>query len=92
MSVGDQPKFAECRKSAIDGRPVNPWSGCLGQRDDLVGCEVIISAIENLDYGLTSSGHALMLVAEQAQRSLDSRRGRHTYESIATLSHLAHMR
>jgi hypothetical protein len=35
---------------------------------------MIISAVENLDYGLTSSGHALMLDAEQAQRSLDSRR------------------
>jgi hypothetical protein len=35
---------------------------------------VLISAIENLDHGLASSRHALVLVAEQVQRSLDSRR------------------
>ena len=89
VSVGDQPKLAERRQSAIDGRPVNTRSQCLGPRDDLIGRQVIISAVENLDDCLASSGHALMLGAKQAQRSLDSRLEWHANESIATLSHLA---
>jgi high-affinity nickel-transport protein len=88
VRMGDEPELAECRQGTIDRRPVDSRSRCLGPRDDLVGCEVIISAIENLDYGLASSGHALMLDAEQAQRSLDARRGWHANDSIATLSHL----
>jgi len=74
--VGDESKLAECRQRAIDRGPVNPGSRCLGSGDDLLGGEVLIGAIENLDDGLTSSGHALMSVAERAQRSLDTRRGR----------------
>jgi nickel/cobalt transporter (NiCoT) family protein len=88
VSVGDEPKLAECGQSAIDGRAVDPRSRCFGAGDDLIRCEVIIGAIENLDDGLASSGHALMLGAEQAQRSFDSGRGRHANDPIATLSHL----
>jgi hypothetical protein len=75
MSVGNEPKLAEGRKSAIDSRPVNSRSRCLSTRNDLIGGEVLISAIENLNDGLASSCHALVLVAEQAQRNLNSRRG-----------------
>lgn len=89
MRVGDEPKLAKCGQSAIDGRAVDPGSRCFGAGDDLIRCEVIIGAIENLDDGLASSGHALMLGAEQAQRSFDSGRGRHANDPIATLSHLA---
>jgi hypothetical protein len=74
VSVGDESKLAKCRQSAIDRRTVDPGSRCLGPGDDLVSCQVIIGAVENLDDGLASSGYALMLVAEQAQRSLHSRR------------------
>ena len=66
MSVGDEPQLAECRQSAIDRGSVNPRSRCLGPRDDLVGDQVLISAIENLDDGLACSCHALVLVAEHA--------------------------
>jgi nickel/cobalt transporter (NiCoT) family protein len=37
---------------------------------------VLICAVENLNDGLASSGHALVLVTQQAQRSLDSWRRR----------------
>jgi hypothetical protein len=53
---------------------VNPRSRCLGTRNDLIGGEVLVSAIENLDDGLASSGHTLVLIPERAQRSLDARR------------------
>jgi hypothetical protein len=89
VSVGDEPKLAKCGQSAIDRSPVNAGSRCLGAGDDFVSCEVIIGAVENLDDGLAGSGYALMVVAEQAQRSFDSGRGWHADDSIATLSHLA---
>jgi hypothetical protein len=53
---------------------VDPWSRCLCLSNDLIGCEVLIGAVQNLNDCLSRSGHALMLGAEQAQRSLDSRR------------------
>ena len=81
VGVGDQPQLAERRQGAIDGRPVDPRSKRLGPGDDLVGGQVLISAVENLDDGLASSGHALVLVAEQTQCGLDSRRGRRSARS-----------
>jgi hypothetical protein len=45
---------------------VNPGSRCLGACHNLVGNQVLISAIENLDNGLASSGYALVLVTKQA--------------------------
>ena len=74
VRVGDQPELAECRQSTIDSRPVNSRSRCLGAGDDLLGSEVLLGAVQNLDDGLASSGHAFVTVAEQAQRGLDAGR------------------
>ena len=70
VSVGDQPEFPKCRQSTIDRSPVNPGSRCLGASDDFVGCQVLLGPVQNLDDGLASSRHALVLVAEQVQRGL----------------------
>jgi hypothetical protein len=74
VRVGDQPELAECRQGTIDRRPVNTRSRRLGASDDLFGSEVLLRAVQNLDDGLASSGYALVLVAEQAQRGLDAGR------------------
>ena len=76
VSVGDQPELTECRQSAVDRRPVNSGSRCLGASDDFVGCQVLFSPVQNLDDGLASSRHALVVVAKQAQCGLDARWGR----------------
>ena len=74
MCVGDQPELAECRQGTIDRRPVNSGSRCFGAGDDLFGGEVLFGAVQHLDDGLASSRHALVLVAEQAQRDLNAGR------------------
>ena len=71
MGMRDQPKITKRRQSAIDGGPVNPRSRCLGARNDLVGRQMVISAVEYLNNCLAGFGYALVLVAEQAQRRLD---------------------
>ncbi len=76
MGMGDEPELTECRQCAIDRGPVNTWRRCLGPSDDLIGGEVLVGAVEDLDDGLASPAHALVLVPQQAQRSLDARRGR----------------
>jgi hypothetical protein len=74
MRMGDEPEVAECRQGTIDRRPVNSRSRCLGASDDLLSCQVLLGAVQNLDDSLASSGHAFVLVAEQAQRGLDAGR------------------
>jgi hypothetical protein len=54
---------------------VNSGSQCLGPRNDLIGCQVLFGAVQNLDDGLASSGDPLVLISEQAQRGLHPRRG-----------------
>jgi hypothetical protein len=54
---------------------VNSGSRCLGPRNDLIGCQVLFGAVQNLDDSLASSGDPLVLISEQAQRCLDPRRG-----------------
>ena len=74
VRVGDQPELAECRQGPIDSRPVNSRSRCLSASDDLLGSKMLLGAVQNLDDGLASSGHAFVTVAEQAQRGLDAGR------------------
>jgi hypothetical protein len=74
VRVGDEPELTECGQSAIDGRPVDSRSRCLGASDDLIGSQMLMGAVQNLDDSLTSSGHALVLVAKQAQGGLDAGR------------------
>ena len=74
MRVGDQPELAQRRQGTIDRRAVNSRSRCLGAGDDLLGSEVLLGAVQNLDDGLARSGYALVLVAEQAQRGLNAGR------------------
>jgi hypothetical protein len=74
VRVGDEPELTECGQSAIDGRPVDSRSRCLGASDDLIGSQMVMGAVQNLDDSLTSSGHALVLVAKQAQGGLDAGR------------------
>jgi hypothetical protein len=36
---------------------MNSWSGCFRAGDDLVRGQVLISSIEDFDYGLAGPGH-----------------------------------
>ena len=74
MGMRNESKIAKGGESAIDRGPVNSRSRCLGAGDDLLGSEVLLGAVQNLDDGLASSGHAFVTVAEQAQRGLDAGR------------------
>jgi hypothetical protein len=75
VGVGDEPELPEGRQCAIDRRPVNSGSRGLGPSNDLIGCQVLFGGIQNLDYGLASSGDPLVLISEQVQRGLDPRWG-----------------
>ncbi len=74
VRMGDEPELAECGQGPINRRPVNSRSRRLGTRDDLLSCQVLLRAVQDLDDSLASSSHALVLVAEQAQRGLDAGR------------------
>ena len=59
MGVGDQPELTERGQRAIDRRPVDAGRRCLGAADDLVGCQVLVGAVQHLDHGLAGPRHPL---------------------------------
>jgi hypothetical protein len=74
VGVSHQSKITKRSQSAIDGGPMNSGSRSLCPGNNLLGCQVLIGAIENLYDRLPSSGHALMTVSQQGKSSLDARR------------------
>lgn len=74
VGVGHQSKITKRGQRTVDRGPMNSGSRCLGPGDDLLGSQVLISAVENLNDRLASSGHALVTVPQHGQGSLHARR------------------
>jgi hypothetical protein len=74
VGVGHQTKITKRRQRTVDRGPMNSRSRCFGPGDNLLGSQVLISAVENFNDRLASSGHALVTVPQHGQGSLDARR------------------
>ena len=67
MGMRNESKIAKGGQRAIDRGPVNSRSRCFRAGYDLVGCQMLIRAIEYLDDGLACSGHPFVTFAQQGQ-------------------------